>query len=104
MIEKNNIIIGPTMGASPIGPSTNIITGPVFGGQVKPLLPPMQAEVPWWSFVTHGRQKILAAISRKLVAYETMLKARGHRNFPVASRPIPSGGYSIMFIEKLTMK
>ena len=34
MIEKNNIMIGPTMGASSIPPFYDIITGIVLGGQV----------------------------------------------------------------------
>lgn len=47
-----------------------------------PFLSPLRVEVPWWSFVTQGRQRIVAAISKKLAIYELMLKAKGAQEFP----------------------
>jgi len=49
---------------------------------ILPFLSPLEVELPWWSFVTQGRQRILAAISKKLAVYEAMLKAKGAQEFP----------------------
>lgn len=47
-----------------------------------PFLPPLTIQVPWASFLTGGRRKILTELRDKLVLYEKRLKLGGAREFP----------------------